>query len=60
MHKDNETDLERTSSSVPTADARVPVELYFDSDIVELYKERWPENWRERMEEAISAAASKL
>jgi uncharacterized protein (DUF4415 family) len=60
MQKDNETDLKGTSSSVPTTDARVPVELYFDGDIVQFYKARWPDNWRDRMEEAINAAASKL
>jgi uncharacterized protein (DUF4415 family) len=60
MQKDNETDLERASSSAHTADARVPVELYFDSEIVEAYQNRWPNDWRDRMEEAITAAASKL
>lgn len=36
------------------------VSVTVDASIIRSYRERWPNNWREKMAEVITAAASKL
>jgi uncharacterized protein (DUF4415 family) len=60
MRKDDNVEVKGISPSGSSASAAVSVELSFDSDIVQAFQVRWPDDWQQRMEAAITSAASKL